>query len=152
MIHVMFSMNIIIIITYTNPHPWQEAEAIYSLETGVPYCSSQHHWCISSILSTDLQIPLQLQSNEAAQGLAAWPIHSQSALHSSHLDVILESQLLSWFVIGWFYLLPKGVPQQRLLGQRAIYSSETGVPYFSFAFSAGAFYPQICRFRCSSSQ
>ena len=88
MIHVMFSMNIIIIITYTNPHPWQEAEAIYSLETGVPYCSSQHRWCISSILSTDLQIPLQLQSNEAAQGLAAWPIHSQSALHSSQADFI----------------------------------------------------------------
>jgi hypothetical protein len=39
---------------------------------------SPHRWCTSSILSTDLQMPLQLQSNDAAQGFPAWAFHSQS--------------------------------------------------------------------------
>jgi hypothetical protein len=40
---------------------------------------SQHRWFTSFILSTGLQMPVQFQSKEAAQGLPAWAFHSQSA-------------------------------------------------------------------------
>lgn len=39
---------------------------------------SPQRWCTSSIISTDLQMPLQLQSNDAAQAFPAWAFHSQS--------------------------------------------------------------------------
>lgn len=41
--------------------------------------SSPHFSWTLLILSTDLQIPLQLQSNDATQTLPAWAFHSQSA-------------------------------------------------------------------------
>lgn len=40
---------------------------------------SPQRWCTSSILSTDLHMPLQLQSNDAAQVLPASAFHSQSS-------------------------------------------------------------------------
>lgn len=40
---------------------------------------SPHRACTSLILSTDLHMPLQLQSKDATQTLPACPFHSQSA-------------------------------------------------------------------------
>lgn len=42
------------------------------------FSPSPHRRWTSFILSADLQIPLQLQSNEATQTLPAWAFHSQS--------------------------------------------------------------------------
>lgn len=79
---------------------------------------SPHRWCTSSILSTDLQIPLQLQSNDAAHGFPAWPFHSQSA-HSKKVTIFRFIAFFYVCYVQWtwidFLSLPMGVPQQRLL-------------------------------------
>ena len=44
------------------------------------FSPSPHRRWTSLILSADLQIPLQLQSNDATQTLPAWAFHSQSVV------------------------------------------------------------------------
>ena len=50
------------------------------------FLPSPQRWWTSFILSEDLQIPLQLQSNEATHTLPASAFHSQSALTSNILN------------------------------------------------------------------
>lgn len=54
------------------------------------FSPSPHRRWTSLILSADLQIPLQLQSNEAMQTFPAWAFHSQSAAEKN-------LQLKSWY-------------------------------------------------------
>lgn len=55
-----------------------DREMFQKLVCQIASSPSPHRWCTSSILSTDLHMPLQLQSNDAAQGFPAWAFHSQS--------------------------------------------------------------------------
>lgn len=55
---------------------------------------SPQRWWTSSIRSTDLHTPLQLQSKEAAQGLPACAFHSQSDKTAAQNVLIRQSSLM----------------------------------------------------------
>ena len=59
---------------------WKEVEAVsQKVAFHSTFSPSPHRRWTSLILSADLQMPLQLQSNEATQMFPAWAFHSQSA-------------------------------------------------------------------------
>lgn len=56
----------------------EERASFQKLVCQIAPSPSPQRWCTSSILSTDLQMPLQLQSNDAEHAFPAWAFHSQS--------------------------------------------------------------------------
>ena len=56
----------------------EERASFQKLVCQIAPSPSPQRWCTSSILSTDLQMPLQLQSNDAAHAFPACAFHSQS--------------------------------------------------------------------------
>lgn len=81
------------------------------------FSPSPHRLWTSLILSADLQIPLQLQSNEATQMLPACAFHSQSAEYGACVSVIFsmiwEENTLTRRS-GKRKIIPGGVPQHSL--------------------------------------
>ena len=74
---------------------------------------SPQRWWTSSILSTDLHIPLQLQSKDAAQGFPAWAFHSQSINKNQYLlRNILPLMHMHAYLWGWTAIFGRNYNQE----------------------------------------